>query len=840
MSKLNMKKFSKKTIIFLAAFSVAKKVALVLIALFCSGAIFSQNIATGKIVDEQTKKPIEFATITFKGLSSGFFNGAMTNEKGVFEISNLPTDTFLLKVSFTGYDDFEDQIFIGGIIEIQPILLKQSTMLQEVAVTGMRSQMRFELDKKVFDVSSSVIADGASASDILQDIPSIEVSTDGAISLRGSESVTIWLNGKPSGLNADNQAQILEQLPANTIQRIEVITNPSSKYSPEGTAGIINIVLKENTKAGYYGSVQLGGNYNSRFGGNVSANINYTGKKIEAFGSVGFRSMARQSGGYSYRKFLDNQGDSIGFLNSDNSTTGRGNHLFTRLGMTWHATKNDHISISGFGMFGKMSSNTDVLNSSNMPNRPDTTDRNTLQSNDMRGGNITLGYKRDFGKNHYLDFTAAYNTWNMDGSSDFTQKNYFNSKNDTSYQYQTSKRNNQMLDFKLDYSNQIKENHKIEVGYQGTFSDSKAPQETQSGLDKNNLTLTPELSNKVLYNQYVNALYAVYAGKYKSFNYQVGVRSEMTKTNINSLERTSDGQNWVEFMHFDTTYFSVFPSVFLSYTFPKDHQLQVNYTRRITRPGGWRLNPFKNISDSTNIQFGNPYLLPEFSDAFELNYIKSWDNHIFSFSGYFRNTDGVIQRISFLEDNQMYSTFTNISQTISSGAELVVKNKFWKFLNLTTTLNLYYFYLKDWEYTIPKTDIIINGNGQSNFSWNFRMIAQAMLPKGFMLQVTGGYNAPQAIAQGMSKGNYFVDAGLRTSVKNFSFNLNVRDIFNSRSRSSITYGNGYELDSKNWRGGRNISLTVTYSFGNMKPERNRQRNQNQQQGGGEEEGEMGF
>jgi len=270
-----MKKISKKTIIVLVSVSVAKKAALLLIALFFSGTFFSQNITKGKIIDEQTKHPIEFATITFKGRSSGFFNGVLTSEKGYFEI-NLPTDTFHLKVSYTGYDDFEDDIFIDGAKELKPILLKQSTMLKEVAVTGMRSQMRFELDKKVFDVSSSVIADGASASDILQDIPSIEVSTDGAISLRGSESVTIWLNGKPSGLNADNQAQILEQLPANTIERIEVITNPSSKYSPEGTAGIINIVLKENAKAGYYGSVQVGANYNSRFGGNVSANINYT------------------------------------------------------------------------------------------------------------------------------------------------------------------------------------------------------------------------------------------------------------------------------------------------------------------------------------------------------------------------------------------------------------------------------------------------------------------------------------------------------------------------------------------------------------------------------------
>jgi len=851
-----MKKIFKKYTIF--STSIAQKIALMLIALSCFGTIFAQSIAKGKIIDINTKSPIEFATITFKGLSSGFFNGALTNEKGEYEIKDLPADTFLLKVSFTGYEDFENKIFIDSlnkINDLKPILLKQSTMLKEVAVTGMRSQMRFELDKKVFDVASSVTAEGASASDILKDIPSVEVSTDGSISLRGSESVTIWINGKPSGLNADNQAQILEQLPADAIEKIEVITNPSSKYSPEGTAGIINIVLKESAKAGYYGSVQVGGNYNSMFGGNVSANINYSSKKVEVFGSVGFRSRARVSGGHSYRNYFnnpDNQGDSIGFLNSDNTSKGRGNNIFTRLGVTYHVTKKDHLSISGFGMYGKMFGNTNVVNLSNMslimPNKPDSTYRNTRQDNTMLGANATLGYKHDFGKNHYLDFNASYNIWNMNGSSNFNQENYFylgriDTLKTQSYQYQKSDARNQMLDFKLDYSNQITENHKVEVGYQGTFNNAQSPQTTQSGININNLAITPELCNNLLYRQYVNALYAIYGGKYKDFNYQFGVRGELTHTSILSLNY---GESATNVSPIDKTYFDVFPSVFLSYNLPKDNQIQINYTRRISRPNGWRLNPFKNISDSTNIQFGNPYLLPEYSNAFELNYIKTWTNHILSFSGYFRNTDGVMQRISFLENNQMFSTFTNIAQTMSSGAEIVVKNKFFKFLNLTTTVNLYYFYLKDWKYEIPQTNTIVSGNRQSNFSWNFRIIAQAMLPKGFMLQVTGGYNSPQAIAQGMSKGRYFVDAGLRKTVKSFTFNLNVRDIFNSRNRSSFTYGSGYTLDSKNWYGGRNISLTVTYSFGNMKPDRKQMReknqNQEQQQQGSEEEnsGEMGL
>ncbi|MDR2684934.1 MAG: TonB-dependent receptor [Prevotellaceae bacterium] len=824
------KNFSKKTLIILISISVVKKIALILTALFCSGAIFSQATLRGKVFDAQTKQPIEFANITIKGQISGFLGGAVTNEKGLFAVENLPKDTFVLTVFFTGYDNFEQKIFIGNsqkIIELKPFFLNAAAqVLQEVVAEGMRSQMRFELDKKVFDVASSAITDGASASDILQDIPSVEVSADGAVSLRGSESVTIWINGKPSGLNTDNQAQILEQLPANSIERVEIITNPSAKYSPEGTAGIINIVLKENSKEGYYGSVQASGN--SRLGYDASANINYSNKKIEAFGSAGFRSRAMQGGGYAYQKRFDENNDTIGFLNSDNISKGRGNNIFTRLGVTWHATSKDHLSISAFGMFGKNNNSTDVTNTSDMPIFPSKSLRNTLQQNTMFGGNATLGYKHDFSKTQYLDFTASYNIWSMDGNSNFNQTNYFFRGIDTlktnSFQNQTTESRNQVLDFKLDYSNQFNENHKVEAGYQGTFVDSRSPQETFSGADKSTLIITPEFCNNLLYNQNVNALYAAYSGKYKNFNFQAGMRGEITNTVIRSLEY---GQTAANAAPFDTTYFSAFPSVFLSYNLPKDNQIQVNYTRRITRPNGWRLNPFKNISDSTNIQFGNPYLMPEFSNAFELNYIKTWEKHIFSLSGYFRNTDNVMQRISFLQDNQRYSTFTNVSQTISSGTELVLKDKFFKFLNLTTTVNLFYYYLKGFEYLPQNADRTVVGDHQSNFSWNFRMIAQAMLPKGFMLQLTGGYSAPQAVAQGQAKGSYFVDGGLRKSLGNFSFNLNARDIFNSRSRNSITYGEGFVLDSKNWRGGRTITLSVAYSFGNLKPDI-KKRNQNQE------------
>ena len=235
-----------------------KRVILTLLVIFAATSIVhSQTILRGTVTDTSTGKAVEFASVSVKGKNSNFFDGATTDAQGYYTVGNLPNDTLSISVSCTGYEEHIKIIVCHGnneTINIDFAISNAVTNLGEVSVEAMRSQMRMELDKKVFDVSASTIAEGASVADILNDIPSVELTAEGTISLRGSESVIIWINGKPSGLDAENQTQILEQLPAESIERVEVITNPSSKYSPEGTAGIINIVLKEKRKAGYYGS----------------------------------------------------------------------------------------------------------------------------------------------------------------------------------------------------------------------------------------------------------------------------------------------------------------------------------------------------------------------------------------------------------------------------------------------------------------------------------------------------------------------------------------------------------------------------------------------------------
>ena len=323
-----------------------------------------------------------------------------------------------------------------------------------------------------------------------------------------------------------------------------------------------------------------------------------------------------------------------------------------------------------------------------------------------------------------------------------------------------------------------------------------------------------------MYDQDIHALYATYSGKIEKLGFQVCLRGEYSRINTKSL---AFGQSESNVEPYKNDYFSLFPSVFLSYALPKGNEIQANYTRRISRPLGGQLNSFMNITDSANISFGNPHLSPQYSNAFEVNYIKNWENHMLSLSGYYRTTDDVIQRIRFLDGNVMKTTYENIAKTRSAGLELVGKNKLFTFLDLTTTVNLYYSKLDGFTYQPADAKEPVIGKPEEDFSWNARMIANVILPYAISLQVTGNYNSRQVVAQGHREANYSLDAGLRKSFlnKKISVSINARDILNSRKWHTITSGAGFEQDSKNWRGGRQFGLTLTYSFGNMRAKGNK-------------------
>lgn len=795
----------------------------------------ASGVVQGKIIDARSKEALEFVTVSLRRQGTdALLKGTITDEEGGFVLEGLAEGNYVLTVSYVGYKDLNRNVEITSSslrINLERLLLDEdSQLLGEVEVVGQKSQMRFELDKRVFNVDQNIASTGGSASDVLTNIPSVEVDNEGQVSLRGSSSVTVWINGKASGLTSDNRGDILQQLPAENIERVEVITNPSARYSPEGTAGIINIVLKRDRRAGYFGGVQAGADINGGY--NVSGNVNYSSGTLEAYANLGYRRRLSPSGGYTNRSYLADDGSETSALNQESDGEMDGKMTFARAGATWHITEKDHLSVSGMGMFGghDRENTIDYLSSergSTVYNRL----RNQSEDGDMTMFNVELGYKHDFSEESNLDFTLSHNQWRMDGNNvydDLTR--YTTGGVETAlYQMQDNRRRNKTWEAQLDYVNKWGENHRLEAGYKGSFRRENSPVRTYSGSNAADAVFDASLYNRFIYDQDIHALYLTYGGRWGQLSYQAGLRGEYTRTQSQPMSWNTEGNSEQAGELYKDDYFKLFPSLFVSYALPAGNEVQLNYTRRISRPWGGQLNSFRNITDATNISFGNPELTPEYSNAFELNYIKNWEEHMLSFSGYYRTTDEVIQRISYRgNDNVMYSTYENVAQSQSAGMELVAKNRLFRFLDLTSTVNLFYYKLDGFSFRPGGSESAVTGEDDENFSWNARVIANMVLPAAISLQITGNYNARQVVAQGYRRPNYSLDAGLRRSFfdRKLSVSINARDILSSRKWKTVTSGIGFRQSSENWWGGRYVGFTLTYNFGNMS--RNNSRGQQQQ------------
>lgn len=814
-----------------------KKLLLTVILSYISILIYAASPAPidikGKITDATTKDIIEFVNVSIYDNNGNLVKGAITDLDGNYIIQDVGKGSYTMKVSYVGYRTVEKKINVDGNknMTLNLSMREDTELLDEVEIVAEKPQMIFDIDKRIFNADHDLTSLGGSASDLLSNIPSIEVDSEGTVSLRGDEGVTIWINGKDSGLTSDNQSQILEQLPAETIDRVEVITNPSSKYSSEGSAGIINIILKKNINIGYYGGVQARATTAGMY--NASGNINYSKGKWDMFLNVGYRHHNGKSEGYDNRTMNDGT-----YLNQTSEGKRKGDNMFTRLGVTFHPTYKDDISLNGFGMFGGGSNNRTINYLSNMPGTYQSAVRKTLGNDDMNGGNISMDYMHRFSEKSYLSASASYNVWGMDGSTDYLQDSQYADRTESSVQKQSSHMNNNGWEFTADYSNQITENHKIETGYKGELRSEHSPIETMSGTSYGNLVPQNNLYNDFRYDSDIHALYVSYSGKINNFGIQAGLRGEYTLTDAVTKYKNTDGE--IMFDTYKTDYLDLFPSLFLSYSLPNNNEIQVNYTRRLRRPRGHMLNSFRNITDSTNISYGNPSLSPQYSNVFEVNYIKTWGLHTLTASAYYRGADNVFERITYMDENEiMNTTWFNVTESKSIGVELVAKNKlFNNILDLTTTVNLYYFKLDGFEFYDSRTgNLLATGDSEENFSWDARMIANVKLPYDINLQVTGRYRSKRTVAQGYRKPSYSLDAGLRKSFldNRLSVAVNARDLLDSRKRQSITIGDDFRQESSNSFIGRNIGITISYSFGNLKEMLRKQANRPQNSNSANEE-----
>lgn len=790
----------------------------------------------GIVIDGELGGPLEFVTVQVKAKDSGkTLQGSVTGSDGVYSIGGLKKGEYIVTFSYLGYEDISKNISIASnnqVVNLGEMTLEEgANQLEGVEVVGKRPQMRFEIDRKVFDATQDIAAEGGSASDLLSNIPSVEVDNEGAVSLRGNSSVTIWINGKASGLTADNQADILDMMPAEDIKQVEVITNPSARYSPEGTAGIINIVLKDDRKPGYYGSVKAGADTDGGY--QASANINYSSSKVDAYANLNYRNRESKGGGITSREnTLDNS-----FLNQTNASKRQHNNWFGRFGATWHITKSDDLAINMTGMSGGGDSDESIhyISTDSQRNTLYTSDRTTNGDSDMKMYNLELNYVHKFSENSNIDLTVSNNQWMRDGLNIFRQSTEYTDPLQTAspvYQTQESDVKDKTWEVQADYTNKISDMARIEAGYKGVFQRNASPVDTYAGTAAENIQQDRDLYNRFLYNQDVHALYMTYGGKWNNFSYQAGLRGEYWRVDTRSLnfDQEFNGQPSETF---EKDYFKLFPSAFISYALPKNNELQINYTRRLRRPWGGQLNSFRNISDASNISFGNPELTPEYSHSLELNYIKSWESgHTLSLSGYYRSTDDVIQRIRFLNtaENVMYTTSENVAKSQASGLEIVGKDKLFKILDLTTTVNLFYSKLDGFSYLPAGATTPVTGQTEESFAWNARMIANLSLPWGVSLQGTGNYNSKRLMAQGHREPNYSVDLGLRKSFMSdkLTLSINARDLLDSRKFRTVTSGNGFWQDSENWRGGRRFGFTLTYSFGNMNKKRDNNRERSEE------------
>ena len=819
-----------------------KQVLLLLLTALMPLTASAQGTVKGKVIDAETREALSFVNIAVspKG-STTIAGGVATDLDGEYSVEGLKNGQYVLTVSFVGYKSATREFTINKaapVVQLKPIALSEDTQtLGEVEVTGIRSQMKFEIDKKVFSVDQAIAAAGGSASELLENIPSVEVDNEGTVSLRGSENVTIWINGKAQGLNSDNQGAILEQLPAESIERIEVITNPSAKYSPEGTVGIINIVLKRDRKPGYYGSVQAGtsvtqsGDDFNWGGGRGGINYNYSSGILDAYANVTYRSHRNIGYNESYRENLDENDSPVSYLDQTGKNRSRGDNFFGRTGVTWHPTENDDISFDFMGMKGSHDNNNNIDYVSRYGTRDNQGafiyDRNRLTtgSDDSHMLNLQLGYKHLWSTEHFIDMTVSRGQWASDNNNVYEQTTRQGNPLSTfnSYQSQQSNICNNFYEAQVDYENKLTADSKIEAGYKGEFNSENSPMQTYN--DAAHTSEIYDLYNRFLFNSRNHAFYGTYSNKlWKRLGYQIGFRGEWYQVNTSSEMKDANG-NMAMGTPINKNIFHIYPSAFLSYQLPNDNELQLNYTNRVRRPWGGMLNDFKNITDSTNIHFGNPNLNPEYAQSFEFNYMKTWENHVLSVSSYLRHADDIMQHISYIDQGVMYTTHVNVAASRSAGMEIVGKDRFFNCLDLTSTLNMYY-YQQDgffYNYTNHETgkSYDVTGDPTSSFSWNFRMVANVSLPHSWSGQLTGMYHSARANAQGLNRAGYGVDCGIRKQFcdNKWSIALNARDLLDSRAWRSETWGDGFHMYSMGRRGGRRVMCVFTYNFGNMKPKK---------------------
>ncbi|MGI4749460.1 MAG: TonB-dependent receptor domain-containing protein [Janthinobacterium lividum] len=769
---------------------------------------------TGKLIDVTTSKPLDFATIVLLGPNNQLAKTAQTDANGSFVMSAVPFGTYTLKISYVGYNTIlrpttlnasAPALSLGSV----KMVISKTSVLKEVTIEGKKNNIQLGIDRKSFSVEQSLVSQGGSATDLLANVPTVSVDVDGNVSMRGSSSVRILIDGKPSLLGGSSITDVLQSIPASSIETIELITNPSSKYDAEGQSGIINIVLKKNTRKGLNGNVSVTGGIPKSFNTNLA--LAYQNKNINLYGNYSHRYGMRNGSGYSdrinYRQttlgadttYTFNQ-NSINKRNFTGDVFKIGMDYYlgekTTLGVSSNVnirkrTGGDNGATQGIGQFETL--NSSILRNNTQDENGNNYDFNLDFSHKFKKPKeeLTSNISYGRGKEHEIDDynTTTYNYVSIPQSaSDLIQQNLTNGRF-----------RNWNLQF--DYTNPLTKNSKLEAGYRTTLSRNASIFDADTLNNSGNYVNDPRISTNFVYDEKIHAVYGNYQHQFGNFGFQGGLRAEQALINTALLDSNKT---------FNQNYFRIYPSVFLTQKFTGEQTLQLSYTRRVNRPRDRQIIPFLDRSDPLNYRIGNPDLKPEDVHSFELSYAKYWKTTTFTSSLYYRQVNGSIQMIRSAYDNTgiQLIQFENVASATTSGLELIGRTEITPKWNVTSNLNFYNTNVKG----DPSQGLV----STSGFAWNGNVTTNFTLPYNLSGQARFDYQAPQIIAQGKTKTNYGLDAGIRydfLAKKVASLSLNARDIFNTRRFGSITSDPTFYNVSERRFQSRQINLTFAYRFG---------------------------
>ena len=791
------------------------KFLVVLSLLMPANAIAQDPLATitGSVIDKTTKLPVEFATIQLMKAKadSSLIKTAVTDKKGRFTLDKIENGNYILQFSFIGYGNILLPIEVNqvkehvGTIEIAVI----SKNMSEVVVTGRKSLLNTSIDRKIYNVSQDIMAQSGSASDILRNIPSVEVDIEGEVTLRGATGVMILINGRPSPLMGKSRAEVLQQLPANSIERIEVITNPSARFKPDGTSGIINIVLKKNIKTGWNGTIVANAGNRERY--NAGINLNYKPGKLNLFSNYNIRQDSRLRLNNINRIYLDSMGMNASYYTEDSHSSFRPLSNMLTIGMDYTASDQNSFGLSGDYYHREMT-------------RRDQTHKNFYDKNNLisskydrlrfdpeyeKEKNVTAYWQHNFPREDH-ELRAEFNISSSDEKEDNHYSNiYYFPAGPPAYDNTVIRQRDNQQQLTIDYSNPLSEDVKLEAGYDGSFNQIDMNFFGEDYIDSlQRFVMDIIRTNRFKYSESIHAVYATYQHGYEKFGYEAGVRLEQVYIKGRLVTKDSLISN---------QYFKFYPTLHLSYKLKKG-ELQLNYSKRVNRPDGDELNPFPEYQDPYNLRAGNPKLLPEIIHSVEFGY--KWQNDKLSFvpSIYYRyKQHGFTNVLVPLNDSVLLSTQQNLSNDRSAGLELIFSAKLGK--SVTANLNSNFFYnqidASNLGYSSNKTIVSMSSNFNSTIA----------LSKTTLFQVSCNYRSARLTPQGKSFGNIVVNTGLRQDLfkKKVSLTLTASDIFKTLKQKTILKSAYLGQTATGHRDARIIYLGISYRFGKLIKKQNEEK-----------------